>query len=134
MAPPAIIDAAGVPRDSIAAIASHGQTVYHIAPHMVAGGTEIPTDPGAIASTLQIGEASVIAERTGVRVVCDFRVADMAAGGNGAPLVPFADHHLFSRPGQTVIVHNIGGLANCTVRPATSNRSLMLTMAPSSVR
>lgn len=102
------------PRD-ISAIASHGQTAYHIAPHMVETGDAA----GHVASTLQIGEAAVIAERTGIRVISDFRVADMAAGGNGAPLVPFADFHLFSQAGAPVILQNIGGIANCTALPAS---------------
>lgn len=111
----ALIEQSGVSPETIDAIASHGQTAYHVAPHMAG-----PTPNGHLcASTLQIGEGSVIAERTGIRVVCDFRVADMAAGGNGAPLVPFADYHLFSQLGKTVIAHNIGGIANSTVLPAS---------------
>jgi anhydro-N-acetylmuramic acid kinase len=110
-----LIGISGVKPSSISAIASHGQTLYHIAPHMARDGQ------GRVASTLQVGEAAVIAERTGLRVVADFRVADMAAGGNGAPLVPFSDYHLFSQPGHGVIVHNIGGIANCTYLPASGN-------------
>ncbi len=93
----------------ISAIASHGQTLYHIAPHMA-------QPPGSqwVPSTLQVGESSVIASRTGLPVISNFRVADMAAGGNGAPLVPFADYHLFSQPGKGVVVHNLGGIGNCT--------------------
>ncbi|MBX7246109.1 MAG: anhydro-N-acetylmuramic acid kinase [Candidatus Sumerlaeaceae bacterium] len=110
----ALIEKAGGPdKANVSAIASHGQTVYHIAPHMAGGPDSLR------ASTLQIGEGAVIAERTDLPVVCDFRVADMAAGGNGAPLVPFADFHLFSEPGKTVIVQNIGGIANGTVLPAS---------------
>jgi anhydro-N-acetylmuramic acid kinase len=95
----------------VAAIASHGQTVYHIPLHAAA-------ELGCVASTLQLGEPAVIAERTGCCVITDFRSADVAVGGNGAPLVPFADWHLFSQPERTVVVHNIGGIANCTVLPA----------------
>lgn len=111
----AALEAGGLERGSLDAIASHGQTAYHIAPHMVSEAHPEWRSP----STLQIGEPAVIAARTGMRVVSDFRVADMAAGGNGAPLVPFADFHLFSRTGETVILHNIGGVANCTVLPAS---------------
>lgn len=81
-----------------AAIGSHGQTVVHL--------------PG---STLQIGEASVIAERTRVAVVCDFRTRDVAAGGEGAPLVPYADWALFRKAGVTRALQNIGGIGNVSV-------------------
>jgi anhydro-N-acetylmuramic acid kinase len=109
----ALLEEAGSDRAGITAIASHGQTAYHIPPHMA--------DAHLAPSTLQIGEGAVIAERTGIPVVCNFRTADMAAGGNGAPVVPFADFHLFSRPGEAVIVHNIGGISNCTVLPASGS-------------
>jgi len=82
---------------SIAVIGSHGQTVWH--------------SPGRKGHTLQIGEASFIAEETGRPVVCDFRPADMAAGGEGAPLIPFLDEFLFGG-GSPVALQNIGGVGN----------------------
>jgi len=95
----------------IAVIGSHGQTVFHQGvPSQFCG--------RAIASTLQIGDPSVIAVRTGITTVGDFRPADMAAGGQGAPLVPFVDYMLYrdSRIGRVAL--NIGGIANVTVIPA----------------
>lgn len=112
-----LIEKWGGDRNTINAIASHGQTVYHIAPHMVT------KDSKQRASTLQIGEAAVIAERVKLPVIADFRVADMAAGGNGAPLVPFADYHLFSSETEGIIVHNLGGIANLTWLPAGGSPS-----------
>ena len=89
-------------------VASHGQTVWHQPPWM-------KHRSDLIASTLQLGEPAVIAAHTGAVTVGDFRVADMAVGGEGAPLVPYADWVLFRRPGQVRALQNIGGIANVTV-------------------
>lgn len=87
---------------SVRAIGSHGQTVRHR-----------PT--GQHPFTLQLGDPSVIAERTGIDVVADFRRADVAAGGQGAPLLPALHAMLLARPGHTRVVLNLGGIANITV-------------------
>ncbi len=89
-------------------IGSHGQTLYHWP----------PTEAGQIGGTLQIGEPSLIAEKTGVLTIADFRPGDMAAGGQGAPLVCFADQLLFQDDETGRCIQNIGGIANVTVVPA----------------
>ncbi len=88
-------------------ISSHGQTIFHIPKEFEAGGF-------MTRSTLQIGDISVISERTGIKTVGDFRTKDIAAGGQGAPLVPFADQILFGNDKNRAI-QNIGGISNVTV-------------------
>jgi anhydro-N-acetylmuramic acid kinase len=94
----------------ISLIGSHGQTIFH-------QGRPIPFFGAATASTLQIGEPSVIAARTGITTVGDFRPADIALGGQGAPLVPYADYLLYRHPKLGRISLNLGGIANITVLP-----------------
>lgn len=85
-------------------IASHGQTIYHIA----------KDEKGAYRSSLQLGEAAIIADMTSTTVVYNFRNADIASGGQGAPLVPYADYILFTDKIISRSIHNIGGIANMT--------------------
>ena len=101
----------GIALASIDVVGSHGQTIHHLPrPRRFGGRT--------VRSTLQIGEASVIAERTGLTTVADFRTRDVAAGGQGAPLVAYADYLLFAHRRRTRAVQNIGGIANVTFLPA----------------
>ena len=93
--------------EQVAAIGSHGHTIYHRPRH--------GSKPGA---SLQIGEPAVIANHTGITTVADFRPADVAIGGEGAPLVPYVHYFLFHQPQKSIAVHNIGGIANVTYLPA----------------
>jgi anhydro-N-acetylmuramic acid kinase len=94
----------------ISLIGSHGQTVFH-------QGRPIPYFGSPTASTLQIGEPSIIAARTGITTVGDFRPADIALGGQGAPLVPYVDYLLYRHPKFGRVALNLGGIANITVLP-----------------
>ncbi len=89
-------------------IGSHGQTICHLPPKGAGR-------PGG--STLQIGDASIIATRTGVTTVSDFRPTDVALGGQGAPLVPWTDYVLFRDASQSRAIQNVGGIANVTYLP-----------------
>ena len=103
----AALQRAGVHAHDVRVIASHGQTIWH-SPRR---------------ATWQIGESAVIAERTGVDVVSDFRVRDVAAGGEGAPLVPIADAMLYSSNTEWRLLQNIGGIGNVTVVPPNGELS-----------
>jgi anhydro-N-acetylmuramic acid kinase len=95
---------------SIKLVGCHGQTIYH-------QGDAQPFLGRRVAGTMQIGEAGVIAEELGVPVVSDFRTRDMAAGGKGAPLVPYVDYLMFRHPTRGRVALNIGGIANITAVP-----------------
>ena len=102
---------AGIEKEKIDFAGSHGQTVYFL------------SEPVSIANrktrgTLQIGEASLIAEKLGCPVVSDFRVRDMAAGGLGAPLVPYTEYLLYRKEDKTIALQNIGGIGNITLLPS----------------
>ncbi|HEX7814550.1 anhydro-N-acetylmuramic acid kinase [Dyella sp.] len=98
----AVVQSSGLCASSIRAIGSHGQTLRH-------------RPAGTYPFTLQVGDPAVIAERCGIDVVADFRRADVAAGGQGAPLLPAVHAMLLSAPGRTRVVLNLGGIANITV-------------------
>ncbi|MEJ2548364.1 MAG: anhydro-N-acetylmuramic acid kinase [Gemmatimonadota bacterium] len=108
----ALLDEADIDPAEVTAIGSHGQTVWHRPPD--------GSRPGA---TLQIGESAVIAERTGIDVVADFRVRDVAAGGHGAPLTPLFDLLVLARPDRGLAIQNIGGMANVTGLPRDASGS-----------
>lgn len=97
--------------ESLDLVGCHGQTILHI-------GQPSPFLGRRVAATLQIGDGSILAERLGVPVVSDFRPRDMAAGGQGAPLVPYMDYLLFRHKTRTRVALNLGGIGNITVIPA----------------
>jgi anhydro-N-acetylmuramic acid kinase len=99
-------------------IGSHGQTIHHL---------PLPTEFEGfrVKSTLQIGDPSVIANLTGVTTVGDFRIADCAVGGDGAPLVPILDHIMFTDKKVNRILLNIGGISNFTVLPKASSKKMV---------
>jgi anhydro-N-acetylmuramic acid kinase len=103
-----VIKKSGISIDDIDLIGSHGQTICHL-----------PNEK--MKSTLQIGEPAVIANRTGIITIADFRVADVAVGGQGAPLVPYVDFLLLRDEKKSRAIQNIGGISNVTVLPAGSD-------------
>ena len=106
---------AGVDPEAVAVIGSHGQTVWHD-----------PPAEGGRGATFQLGDPATIAELTGIPVVSDFRTRDVAAGGHGAPLVPWPDQLLFSDPDRPRALQNLGGMANVTWLPAASRSEAIL--------
>jgi anhydro-N-acetylmuramic acid kinase len=112
-----------LPASAIAAVGSHGQTIWHEPPGQAIG----------TPFTLQIGDPNTLAERTGITVVADFRRRDMAAGGQGAPLLPALHHELFSSPSANRVVLNLGGIANITVLPAAAHTSRGYDTGPASI-
>lgn len=104
---------ASIDLSDVELVGSHGQTIFHEADAVKVGGREV-------ASTMQIGEAAVIAARTGSPVVADFRTADMALGGQGAPLVPYVDYLLYRHEKLGRVSLNIGGISNVTSIPPSA--------------
>lgn len=105
---------AEIPMSTIKLIGCHGQTIFH-----EGQGTQFLGKK--VASTFQIGESSVISERTGIDVISNFRERDMAAGGKGAPLVPYLDYMLIRHRGRGRVAVNIGGISNLTAIPPNTN-------------
>lgn len=103
-----VISKAGLRRSDVHLIGSHGQTVHHLPKPVREPGL------GPIRSTLQIGEPAVIAERTGITTVADFRPRDLAAGGEGAPLAPYVHHLLLADRRRSRLIVNLGGISNVT--------------------
>lgn len=108
-----VIEQSGLHPSQITAIGSHGQTIYHAPEANWVDGYNLHC-------TVQIGDGAVIANRTAIATVSDFRVADMAMGGQGAPLVPFTEYLLYTNEKQTQLLQNIGGIGNITVLPANA--------------
>lgn len=106
-----VIAAAGLTPAQVDLIGSHGQTIWHEP-------NPCGDDGFPVRYTVQIGEGAVIAQRTGIPTVSDFRVADMAAGGQGAPLVPFSEYLIYRREDESILLQNVGGIGNMTVMPA----------------
>ena len=116
-----ILQKSGMSANDIALIGSHGQTIHHLPKD-----ASINRNASRYPSTLQIGEPAVIAHETGIPTIADFRVADMAAGGQGAPLIAYPDYLLFRDSTKTVGLLNIGGIANITVLPANCSLDVIL--------
>jgi len=108
-----------IPLHSISLCGMHGQTIFH-------EGAPVNYLGRRVASTFQIGDASVVAERTGLWVISNFRERDIAAGGHGAPLVPLADFLLFRHRRIGRVALNLGGIANITVIPPDASRDDVL--------
>ncbi len=108
----ALLDSAGIDPAQVTAIGSHGQTIYH-------------QPLGASPTSVQLGDPNLIAELTGITTVADFRRRDIAAGGQGAPLVPAFHRAVFYSSERERVVLNIGGIANITVLPRDSGQPVI---------
>ncbi len=118
-----VIEESGLAPEEIDAICMHGQTVWHAPePRSFPG----PTGGILVKGTLQLGSSAILRERTGLPVIADLRAADMAAGGEGAPLAPYIDAILFGSKTEGRIVQNIGGIGNATVLPAEARAADIL--------
>lgn len=111
-----VCQASGIPLEELDLIGSHGQTVYHLP----------RANAPFVRSTLQIGDPAIIAYETNTLVVSNFRAMDMAAGGEGAPLIPYIDWLLFKSNEKGRILQNIGGIGNCTVLKRNGQKEEMI--------
>jgi anhydro-N-acetylmuramic acid kinase len=111
----AVLEEAGISRDTVRAIGFHGQTAHHQPDAIERFGLRLR-------GTLQLGDAALLAHETGIGVVSQFRLQDMALGGQGAPLVPAFDYALLNQAGEGRIICNIGGIANVTFLPASAEK------------
>jgi anhydro-N-acetylmuramic acid kinase len=122
-----LLAATNTPREQITALASHGQTLCHLPPPAK---SKIENQKLKIGSTLQLGDPSTLATLTDIQTVANFRPADIALGGQGAPLVPFADAALLSHPTKSRAIQNIGGIANVTFLPPLTTQHSALSTSP----
>lgn len=118
-----LLDNTSIDRTRVTAIGSHGQTIWH----------EPPQSARRRPFSMQIGDPSTLAELTGLTVVADFRQRDMAAGGQGAPIVPAFHQAFFSVQERNRIILNLGGIANITLLPAHARTPLGFDTGPASV-
>ncbi|WP_053218550.1 anhydro-N-acetylmuramic acid kinase [Virgibacillus senegalensis] len=113
-----LLNKANIGKEDVLFVSSHGQTIFH----KPTGGKNVTDVPG----TLQIGDLSMLSEVTGITAVGDFRTADMAAGGQGAPLVSFVDYILFNNHERSRAIQNIGGIGNVTYIPRNAKRDQIM--------
>jgi len=117
----ALLNASGLQAHDIAALGAHGQTVRH---RPLEFDADPSTGQGAVGYTLQLNNPALLAELTGIDVVAEFRTRDLAAGGQGAPLVPAFHAEVFGNPQHTVAVVNIGGISNISILRNTAQHSI----------
>jgi anhydro-N-acetylmuramic acid kinase len=116
----ALLNTSGLQAQDIQAIGAHGQTVRH---RPLEFDDDLQTGKGAVGYTLQLNNPALLAELTGIDVVAEFRTRDLAAGGQGAPLVPAFHAEIFGNPAHTVAVVNIGGISNISILRSASQQA-----------